>query len=227
MEPNFWHERWSNGEIGFHQQDFNKYMQLFMDRLDILRGGHILVPLCGKSFDMMWLLEQGYRVTGIEISRLAVEDFFAENNISYQVINSPGMRLYRNDNLTIYCADIFTVELNHSPVTDAVYDRASLIALPQDMRPAYVKKLTSLLSEGTRSLLLTLEYPQQEMAGPPFSVTPFEVDQLFSDHYDIELLHTEDCLANQPRFREKGLTSLVEHTFLLNKRAARSYDTRL
>lgn len=219
MELDFWHERWSKGEIGFHQQDFNKYMRAFINRLGIAPGGHILVPLCGKSLDMLWLLEQGYRVTGIEISPLAVHDFFAENDIAFQVTEPPGARLYSGDRLSIYCADFFTVELTQSPGIDAVYDRASLIALPQEMRPAYVKRLTNLLAKGTRSLLLTLDYPQQQMPGPPFSVTPGEVGRLFSEHYEIEQLHSEDCLANQPRFREKGLTSLEEHVFLLQKRA--------
>ena len=219
MKLDFWHERWSKGEIGFHQQDFNKYMRAFMDRLGIKQGGHILVPLCGKSLDMIWLLEHGYQVTGIEISGVAVDDFFKENNIACRITELPGAKLYISERLSIYCADFFSVELTKSPRIDAVYDRASLIALPQDMRPDYVKRLTNLLAEGTRSLLLTLDYPQQQMSGPPFSVTPDEVDRLFSEKYEIEHLHSEDCLANQPRFREKGLTSLVEHVFLLQKQA--------
>lgn len=221
MELEWWLERWRKDEIGFHQHDFNKYMQVFIERLNISPGGHILVPLCGKSLDMLWLLEKGYRVTGIEISRQAVDDFFAENNISYQVAELPVAFVYTSGELTIYCADFFTVELTHSPGIDAVYDRASLIALPPDMRPAYANRLTGLLPEGTRTLLLTFHYPQQQMPGPPFSVTPGEVDRLFGEHYDIEMLHSGDCLANHPGFREKGLTSLVEHVFLLQKSVAR------
>ena len=221
MELDWWHERWSKGEIGFHQHDFNKHMQMFMERLDISPGGHILVPLCGKSLDMLWLFEKGYRVTGIEISRQAVDDFFAENNISYQVSELPDAFVYTSGELTIYCADFFTVELTHSPGIDAVYDRASLIALPPDMRPAYANRLTSLLPEGTRTLLLTLDYSQQQMSGPPFSVSPGEVDRLFGEQYDTEVLHSVDCLAKEPRFRDKGLTKLVEHVFLLHKCSAR------
>ncbi len=217
MEPEFWHERWTRGQIGFHQHDFNNHMQAFINRLGVQTGEHILVPLCGKSLDMLWFLDQGFQVIGIEISQLAVEDFFAENNLSYQVTDHDDTRLYSSNNLNIYCTDFFTVELTHTPHIDAVYDRASLIALPQKMRAAYVDRLTRLIPGGTQSLLVTLDYPQQEMSGPPFSVTPDEVEQLYGTRYSIEHLHSEDCLMNEPHFRDKGLTRLDEHVFLLQK----------
>ena len=154
---------------------------------------------------------------GIEISPLAVEDFFAENNLHYQVTDHDGTRLYSSNNLNIYCTDFLTVELRHIPHIDAVYDRASLIALPQKMRAAYVDHLTGLITGGTRSLLVTLDYPQQEMSGPPFSVTPDEVEQLYGTRYSIDHLHSEDCLMNEPHFKDKGLTRLDEHVFLLQK----------
>jgi len=219
MEPEFWHERWEKGEIGFHQHDFNRHMQEFIDRLDVQAGAHILVPLCGKSLDMLWLADHGYLVTGIEISELAVRDFFAENGLVHEIIDRSGMLIYRGENIDIYCADIFTVEETDLPLVDAVYDRASLIALPPEMRLDYAGHLTSLISGGIRSLLVTLDYPQEEMRGPPFSVTPGEVEQLFSSRYGINRLHSEDCLANEPRFRKKGLTRLDEHVFILQKNA--------
>ena len=217
MEPDFWHERWNKGQIGFHQKDFSKHMQVFMGRLGLQPGGNILVPLCGKSLDMLWLLQEGYSVTGIEINQLAVESFFAENKLGYEVTELEEGQLYCHENLRIYCADFFAVELAQTSPIDAVYDRASLIALPQEMRGAYVDRLTELIPAGTRSLLVTLDYPQDEMRGPPFSVTPTEVERLFSSKYSIEQTHSEDCLALEPHFRKKGLTRLDEHVFLLEK----------
>ena len=32
MDPNFWHERWAKGQIGFHQHDYNAHMQEFIDQ---------------------------------------------------------------------------------------------------------------------------------------------------------------------------------------------------
>jgi thiopurine S-methyltransferase len=222
MKPGFWHERWERGEIGFHQHDFNRHMQEFIDHLGVQAGSQILVPLCGKSLDMLWLADHGYRVTGIEISELATRDFFAENGLDHEIIDRAGVTVYRGENIDICCVDFFTVEKTDLPLIDAVYDRASLIALPPDMRLAYAGHLTSLINPGTRSLLVTLDYPQQEMRGPPFSVTPAEVEQLFSVHYCINSLHSEDCLVNEPRFRKKGLTRLDEHVFILQKNAEHS-----
>jgi thiopurine S-methyltransferase len=218
MKPDFWHERWERGEIGFHQHDFNQHMQTFIDRLGISPGAHILVPLCGKSLDMLWLAQQGYRVTGIEISERAARDFFVENRLACELDRKPGVISYHGDQINILCMDFFTVENTHLPHIGAVYDRASLIALPPEMRPAYAEHLARLLDPGTRSLLLTLDYPQEEMHGPPFSVTFDEVRRLFDSQFSIEPLHSEDCLAREPRFRKKGLTRLDEHVCVLQKK---------
>ena len=149
MDPNFWHERWAKGQIGFHQHDYNAHMQEFIDLLEVKPNGHILVPLCGKSLDMLWLLEQGYSVTGVEISPLAVEDFFAENGLNSHITDLPDACLYTNKYLNIYCADFFSVDLSHIPHIDAVYDRASLIAMPEELRPAYADRLTDLIPAKT------------------------------------------------------------------------------
>ena len=135
MEPEFWHERWSRGEIGFHQHEYNAHMQSFVGRLRIDPGAHVFVPLCGKSRDMVWLAEAGYRVTGIEISEQAVCDFYRENALDYVERDLSGTRLFSGGGIDIYCADFFTAPLNQMPRMDAVYDRASLIALPPPMRP--------------------------------------------------------------------------------------------
>ncbi|MFC1695017.1 thiopurine S-methyltransferase [Pseudomonadota bacterium] len=217
MKADFWHERWEKGEIGFHQGDFNRHMQDFVGRLGIQPGAHVLVPLCGKSLDMLWLAKQGYRVTGIELSQLAAEDFFVENGLEYAVDEQPGVMIYRGDQIEILCMDFFAVERSALSRIEAIYDRASLIALPPDMRPAYSAHLTHLADSGVRSLLVTLEYPQDQMRGPPFSVEPAEVKALFEANWQIEQLHSEDCLENEPRFRKKGLTRLHERVFILQK----------
>jgi len=218
MQADFWHERWEKGEIGFHQADYNQYMQDFIERLEIRPGAQILAPLCGKSLDMLWLAEQGYCVTGIEISELAVKDFFVENSLSYQIDRQPGADTYRGEQICILCTDFFSLEKQDLPAIDAVYDRASLVALPPDMRQDYARHLAQLMEKGVRSLLVTLDYPPEQMRGPPFSVTAEEVRQLFSDQYCVESLHSEDCLAREPRFRKKGLTYLTEQVYLLQKK---------
>jgi thiopurine S-methyltransferase len=219
MEPDFWHERWARGEIGFHQHDFNSHMQQFAGLLGIGPGAHVLVPLCGKSLDMLWLLNQGYRVIGVELSKRAIEDFFTENSLEHRVGNVSGASVFRRERLEIYCADFLNFDLSEIPPVDAVYDRASLVALPEAMRQAYAERLSSLVPAGVKSLLVTLDYPQEEMCGPPFSVSHDEVEALYGEHSDIERIWSEDCLANEPRFKKKGLTRLDEQVYLLSRKA--------
>jgi len=218
MDPEFWHERWTRGEIGFHQHDFNTHMQAFTNRLELRPGAHIFVPLCGKSLDLLWLRQQGFHVSGVEISPQAVADFFSENRLAVDSSAIPGGQLYRSAGLDIYCVDFFTTDFPGMPVIDAVYDRAALVALPPDMRKVYASRLVGMLAPGVRILLVTLDYPQSEMRGPPFAVTLDEVGERFGEACLIELLHSEDCLAREPRFREKGLTRLTENVLLLERK---------
>jgi len=217
MRAEFWNERWARGEIGFHQAGFNAHMQAFTDQLGVRPGGHFLVPLCGKSLDLLWLAEQGYKVTGIELSETAAQDFFTENRLGFEVQKDTGKTVYRGNTIEIWCTDFFRVLVEDLPAVDAVYDRASLVALPPEMRQAYAEHLGGLMNDGTCILLITLEYPQKEMNGPPFSVTPVEVEQVFGRQFQQQQIWTEDCLANEPRFRKKGLTRMEEHVLILTK----------
>ncbi len=217
MRAKFWHERWDRGEIGFHQPEINPHLQRFTGRLGARPGGQILVPLCGKSLDMLWLAEQGYRVTGIELSERAATDFFVENNLTFERETVAGATVFRGEKIAIWCADFLTVDEQGLPGFDAVYDRAALVALPPEMRPAYATRLAGLVRAGTPVLLITIEYPQQEMKGPPFSVTGEEVHELFSGAFVIERLLQEERLSKERRFREKGLSRMEELVYVLRK----------
>lgn len=218
MDPEFWHERWARDEIGFHKDSYNAHMTEFLDRLALPEGSHILVPLCGKSLDLLWLHQRGYRVSGIEISRKAIEDFFSENGLDYEQSAAGGMTCYRHGSLELWCTDFFTADLSLMGKVDGVYDRAALVALPSPMRGNYVARLLDFLQPGTAMLVITLDYPQDEMNGPPFSVAPREVERLYHAQCSIEEIHAEDCLANEPRFRKKGITRLQERVYRINKK---------
>jgi thiopurine S-methyltransferase len=96
-----------------------------------------------------------------------------------------------------------------------VYDRASLIALPPDVRERYADHLLSILPRAAQMLLITLNYPQQEMTGPPFAVSANEVEALYHERFTIRPLSQMDVLAQEPRFQERGLSRLQESVFLL------------
>ena len=215
MDLDFWHQRWQANLIGFHQNDINTHLLSYWPRLQLATGSRILVPLCGKSLDMLWLLQQGHPVVGIEISQIAVESFFEENRLSPAVHEERYGRRYVVDQFELLCADFFSLVQADIGAVNAFYDRAALIALTPAQRPGYAAQLTKLLGHGTSGLLVTLEYNQSEMQGPPFSVPREEVYRLFAEAFTLKPLFQFDALEENQTFREKGLTQLTEQAWQL------------
>ncbi len=215
MEKQFWQERWQLNEIGFHQSEINTHLESCWEKLQIKTGATVFVPLCGKSRDMLWLLRQGYKVIGIEVSQMAVEDFFKGNDLHAKVSDQGKFTCYKAGELTILLGDFFDLATSDLSSITAVYDRASLIALPPEMRQRYTQHLFQILPQKPETLLITMEYPAQEMQGPPFTVTEQEVDDLFGNRYRIERLSNFDVLKENPQFIERGLTSMSEKAYRL------------
>ena len=217
MHTDFWLERWQQNQIGFHEQEINAHLQEFWETFNIPTDSKIFVPLCGKSRDILWLLSLGYQLVGVEISPLAVENFFSENNLEARITNCGNFQLWETNGLSIYLGNFFDLSSMQLAGCKAIYDRAALIALPPEMRHEYVLHLKKIAPALSHTLLVTLEYAQQEMPGPPFSVDENEVHSLFGDTCDIELLFAEDILQNNDNFKERGLSSLVEKVYRLSK----------
>ncbi len=216
MQAEFWHERWEQNQIGFHQDEFNNHLQAFWGKLSIPAGSHVFVPLCGKSRDMLWLRSQGFLVTGVELSPIAVRDFFSENALDVVVKQQGKLECWESDGLVILRGDFFDMTVGDIATCDAVFDRASLIALPPEMRPAYAEHFKTILPAHIQTLLVTLEYDQAEMKGPPFSVSEDEVRRYYEDSFKLERLYTTSVLDDGPSFRQRGLTRLDEKVYKLS-----------
>jgi len=216
LQPDFWHERWQLGQIAFHQGAVERQLQQHWPGLQVT-DGVVFVPLCGKSLDLKWLRDRGLGVTGVELSSIALESFFLEHGIltrrtagdDFDRFESPGLRLLRGD---LYRLSRETL----GPVR-AVYDRASLIAMTPDSRTRYVKQMSALTPPGTKTLLITVEYPQHQMSGPPFSVSAADVEDLYGKNHSIQLLERRDILAEEPRFRARGVAEIHQNCFLLTQ----------
>lgn len=215
MEIDFWHERWKNGQIGFHQNETNAYLLKHWQNLSLSKDSLVFVPMAGKTTDILWLISQGFKVIANELSEKAVNAFFNENDISFTVNKTENFNIYLSENLTFYCGDFFKLPTDKFKDVKGVFDRASLVAMPENMRQSYQKKMCELLSIDVNVLLVTMEYPQSQMDGPPFSVSENEVNLLFSNKFDLSLLETFDVLAENPRFIDKGLTSMLEKVYLM------------
>ncbi|MDR9830944.1 thiopurine S-methyltransferase [Vibrio sp. FNV 38] len=213
-DPEFWHHKWASNRIGFHLEDVNPLLIEHWAKLSPSRKDKVFVPLCGKSEDLVWLASQHGDVQGVELSNIAVRAFFAEHFYTPMVTTISGQHeLYQFDELSIYTGDLFSAPLE--PV-ELVYDRASLIALPIEMRAEYAQKIDELLKPGGKILLVTLEYDQSEMAGPPFAVSEQEIRSLFK-HYTIDRISTDEANENHPKRRDKGLSYFAESVFILQK----------
>lgn len=218
MEPDFWHERWKQNQIGFHQGQVNPYLHQHWASLGVPAPARVLVPLCGKSLDLLWLREQGYVVEGVELSELAIRAFLEENAIEATQRRQGDFQVWESDGLRLWCGDFFALEVDMLGSVQAVYDRAALIALPAPMRRQYVDHL-QLLVGSVPHFLVTLEYPQAKMDGPPFSVNQDEVHELFAPHYDgVTPLARHNVLGESLHLKERGLDQLDECIYLLQVR---------
>ena len=202
MNPEFWQTRWQEKRIGFNQSDVNPLLIKYFSELNLPVGSRIFVPLCGKSIDMVWLAHQGFDVVGIELVESAAQEFFIEQAISYTVIEhskQTDIKCYQGEiagrTIDLWVADIFTLSADDIGHVDAVYDRAALIAMPAELRPQYSQQVIN-LSHNASQLLLTLNYDQNERAGPPFSISQEQVQQYYGNDYQMNKLEEEPSTLN-------------------------------
>ncbi|WP_207281380.1 thiopurine S-methyltransferase [Pseudomonas sp. FW300-N2F2] len=217
MEPEFWHKRWSSNQIGFHLPEVNPYLRHFWPQLGLERGSRVLVPLCGKSLDLLWLAHQGYSVLGVELSEKAATDFFLEHQLEPSVSEEGVFKVFRAADIEIRCGDFFALDREDVADCTALYDRAALIALPAPMREQYAVHLQRILPNGV-GLLITLDYHQDEMPGPPFSVGNDEVQRLLGDAWRLEILQEQDVLGESWKFLQAGVTRLDERVYRISSR---------
>ncbi|MGB1237904.1 MAG: thiopurine S-methyltransferase [Pseudomonadales bacterium] len=187
MDAQFWHERWQTNRIAFHENKGNSALKRYFEQLGLAAGACIFVPLCGKSCDIDWLLAQRYRVVGVELSELAVEAVFERLEMTPECIELNGYRRYSCGSLTIYCADVFSLQRAELGVIDAVYDRAALVALPETMRVRYAAHVIALSAQAPQ-LLLSFEYDQAQLEGPPFSLSSSDIEAYYAQCYRLEIL---------------------------------------
>lgn len=217
MEPEFWHQRWAAGQIGFHQDRTSPMLAAHWDACGVADGAQVFVPLCGKSLDMHWLAACGHRVLGVELSQAAVDAFFAEAGLVPEVRASALGLHHVAGTIEIITGDVFALDAAALAGCTGVFDRAALIALPEPLRARYLASVYGALPSGCRGLLVTLEFPQGQKAGPPFAVDGDEIRAGLSSQWQVDLLERRDILANEPSFRDAGVTALATTAWCLSR----------
>ena len=205
------------GQTGFHQSAVDRNLTRYWPDLGLAIDTRVFVPLCGKSLDLLWLWEQGHSVTGVELSTVALESFCMEHGIPAKRRMDGDFDVYGAPKLQLFGGDFFALTPELLGPIPAVYDRAALISWAPELRETYVKHISALTNPGTQTLLVTLEYRQEQMKGPPFSVDADEVHRLYAQNHEIQALSRQDIVANEPRLRSRGVTQLHEACYWLTR----------
>ncbi len=217
MRAKFWLDLWQKNQIAFHRAEHNELLLEFWGALDLPQAAPVFVPMCGKSLDMRWLETAGHPVVGVELAQIAAETYFieAEETPAQSVVDR--FRCYSGRGTTIYQGDFFDLTAPLLDHVQGLFDRGALVALPPDMRFRYVDHLLRIIPDGTRILLITFEYDQHLVAGPPHAVLPEEVDSLYGTRCSVRLLESIVTSALPGHFVEQGVPQAVESVYLITK----------
>lgn len=209
MDASFWHQRWEKNDTAFHESEVNPLLVKYFKELSLAKGSRIFLPLCGKTLDIPWLLSNGYRVAGAELSKIAIEQLFTGLGMEPKISGVGEVDHYSAKNIDIFVGDIFHLSSKMLGLVDAIYDRAALVALPEEMRNRYTAHLTEITDKAPQ-LLICYEYDQSLMEGPPFSISNEEVNQHYRDSYDLTLITSTNVAGGL-----KGKCAAKENVWLL------------
>jgi len=209
MDAGFWHQRWEKNETAWHESKANPLLVTYFRELSMAKGRRVFVPLCGKTLDNSWLLSHGYRVAGAELSQIAIEQLFMDLGVQPEISEVGGLNRWSANNIDIFVGDIFALSRQNLGPVDAIYDRAALVAFPEEMRNRYTAHLTELTGTAPQ-LLICYEYDQRLLKGPPFSISKEEVNRHYLAKYDVTLLASKEVSGGL-----KGKCAAKESVWLL------------
>ena len=212
MEKSFWLKKWENNQIAFHRSETHPALVDYFSELSVAKNGRVFVPLCGKTLDIPWLLEQGYQVAGAELSELAIKQLFEQLQLEPKISHVGQTQHYSASNIDIFVGDIFKVSREMLGPVDAIYDRAALVALPREVRDRYTAHLME-ITNAAPQLLVAYTYDQSFMNGPPFSISNEEVKEHYQDSYDLTLAESTMIPSGL-----KGRCDAETNVWLLQKR---------
>lgn len=210
----FWLKRWQDKQIGFHREQINELLQRYYPKQLLPNNPHTLVPLCGKSKDMLWLSAQGATIIGCELSSEACQQFFADNQLTPTQTHDQNFNYFTHDSITIACGDFFALSQEITGKLDFCYDRGALVALPSELRKLYAEKIATLLPHGSLYLLVTLSYSDVNRIAPPYSIDTTEVENLFAQNFTIQHLETLDEQQTYPIQK----SPVSNHAYLLQRK---------
>ncbi len=212
MEASFWHQKWERGDIAFHESEANLFLVEHFEKLNPAKGSRVFLPLCGKTRDIAWLLAHDYRVVGAELSELAVNELFKELGLEPEISKVEKLARYSAKDIDLLVGDIFDVSAEFLGPVNAIYDRAALVALPAGVREQYTSHLMN-ITDTAPQLLITYEYDQRLIDGPPFSVNADEVKRHYGATYQLKSVESKNVAGGL-----RGKVASTETAWLLQGR---------
>ena len=216
MKPSFWNRCWERNSLGFHQETVHPFLEQFLLPRLTATTQHVFVPLCGKSLDMVWFAQR-MKVSGAELSEIACRDFFQDKELTYQQEQRDGFNVFSYQNIQLWQGDFFKLLPATIENIDWVYDRAAIIALPENMQHQYAQHLTTFIADKTTLFLISLEFPQKELEGPPFAISSSKVEQLFAD-FEVNCIAEHELVDKKFAQRTFNVSRLVERLYLIKKK---------
>jgi thiopurine S-methyltransferase len=217
MHPDFWHERWRAGQIGFHQEDVNPRLIEHWGALGLGAGEQVLVPLSGKSRDMSWLRAQGHPVLGVELSPIPVGEFFEEAGLPPRAFEQGPFSASEAGEIRLLQGNVFDLRREDLAAVRGVYDRAAIVALPPELRRDYVRLLTDQLPERVSILLISFETDPDTGIGPPFAVSEREIRELFEPSFRVEVLARTVSDPPTAAIRARGVQTVHDVAYAIRR----------
>lgn len=210
-----WQQCWRDHDTDFHQTTVNTSLIRFWSTLGLAPDDRIFVPLCGKSLDLLWLAAQGHSVIGVELSPIAVRAFFKASRMQPARRKQGKFTLWQSGRIDILCGDLFDLTAADLGNVAAVFDRASLTALPEEIRHAYLAHLRKIVPASSKILLLTTEEPEaDETQGQPFAIAD-EISSLYALDYEIDLSDVKSVFEADADPGIKELARVEHKVYLL------------
>ena len=215
----FWQQRWSDGQTGFHLNDTHPDLHAFLPQLNLNIGDTVFVPLCGKTLDIGYLLAKGYRVVAVEMVEYAVKQLFNQLSMTPDIYQWKQGVCYRASGLTVYVGDYFDLRAKECSEACAVYDRAAMLAIPHKLQAQYCRHLSE-ITDHAKQLVITVEFDQDKVDGPPFTLSEKDIRRYYGESYHISRLNEVETIKEEARFEAMGLSSFMRRTYFLDPKCS-------
>ncbi len=160
----FWNVRYAKSKTPW---DFGGVPADLTAFLKATAPARVLIPGCGRGYEVRAFAEKGWDVTAIDFSPVAAEQARAH-------LGEFGSR--------IILGDFFKYDLGEG-CYDVVYERTFLCALPPRLWPAYAERVARLLAPGGK--LAGIFLYGEEPHPPPYPITEERAGELLAGKFTL------------------------------------------